>query len=309
MKRHIFACSVFAACIFVSSVGYSQVPSRARIAQAKAKCDSMHPGNIALKAVCHQSVDMYVLRKRLEASNKHRKIALKGALQKLEKKREAGMKSLATLLRQSMADMRATVRNANSSAMRKLGSKMKARRIPQKVVSRPRLVRPSMGVQFPVVMPAPGSYAAATFPAGMRFYVQIAMLRQGARNWFRQHIPFRVVVIKNGLPLAVSHPGGTFQEFYADLDGDGQPEPHPYKGVNPGLSDELYVAHRPCRPNRLCETIDIIFLRETGDYVRVPGIPPQPLWGDSVRVRVRKFAHAGRWRVMAFDGIGERHND
>lgn len=168
------------------------------------------------------------------------------------------------------------------------------------LVAAPRLAQPPVGyVGTPhTVLPAPGQYAAATFDvSGNR--LKIENLAWGVEKWARGSIAVRVIVRKNGRVIPVAHPDPSWpwDEIYADLDGDGQPERAPYKAFDPLATDAVHIASVGPR-----DRIELVYLVDTGKRVMVPGYQPQILWGDGKRVLYDRVDAIGRWRTDANSG-------
>ncbi len=261
-----------------------------------------HPGNspddVRGRAECLAHVDAFVTKRKLEAQSsqlaslkRDQKAALKRAA---DQARKAAAKAAAAAVQRIQTEaLKRQERSARTQAKKPVAAPKPRRHVHRHPVRR---VRVPARVPFQVVE-RPGRYAAATTPEGMLHYIQIKALRLGAKHWFRDDVKFRVVIVKNGIPLAVSYPGGNFQEFYADLSGDGKrPDRRPHKGVNPVYTDEVFVTFKPG------DRIRIVFLRQTVHAVPVPGVGLQPVWGYPVRVDLTVPSKAGRWMKAAFSG-------
>ncbi len=287
MERKIITGLIFVACLFSSGVALSVVPTQGMINAARVRCHKLHPNprgserDKVFLPQCLKTVDDYVARKKDEkriADLTAERDAAKAKAEQVAKEAEA-VKLAAEAKAKVVAPVPTQREEVQAS---EAGQRRMLPRIPR-------------GAPYRVVR-APGQYAAATSPAGMNYYLKIKALKLGARNWFREDVNFRVVIIKNGLPLAVAYPNGHFNEFYADLDGNGKVDSDPYKGVDPTLTDVVYVSYLPG------DSVRIVFLRETVDFVDVPGFAPQQIWGYSVNVKPILPNKPGKWRVLAFNG-------
>ncbi len=85
----------------------------------------------------------------------------------------------------------------------------------------------------------------------------------------------RVLITNHGIPVPVWAPEGAasgFTEVYADMNRDGQPDPTPYKVLDPRLQDDFWVTWRAG------DDLRVIYLREAGDVLAIQGLPLQTLW-------------------------------
>lgn len=85
----------------------------------------------------------------------------------------------------------------------------------------------------------------------------------------------RVLILNNGIPVPVWAPRGIpsgFTEVYADLDLDDKPDPTAYKVLNPSRQSGFYATWRAG------DDLQVIYLRESGSVLEIPGFPLQTLW-------------------------------
>lgn len=85
----------------------------------------------------------------------------------------------------------------------------------------------------------------------------------------------RVIVMNHGIPVPVWAPQGVpsgFIEVYADLDLDGKPDATAYKVLNPSVQNGFYATWR------VYDNLKVIYLRESGSVLEIPGFPLQTLW-------------------------------
>ncbi len=84
----------------------------------------------------------------------------------------------------------------------------------------------------------------------------------------------RIVLMKNGSPIAVAHGGAPvrFETFYADTDGDGVVDTTPYNGFNPNSTPHLFVN---CSDGDMFETVILV---QSDQIVLIPGQAPQRVW-------------------------------
>jgi len=151
------------------------------------------------------------------------------------------------------------------------------------------------------IVSSPGQYAATTYEVdGPRLWV--SDLSEGVERHLRRSVhdggDIKIVVRKNGVPVPIAHAGSIlFEEFYADLNNDGRPDPLPYRGVDPHAVSNLYISHVSPR-----DTVEILYLLPTGKLLLVPGLPPQILWGLEARVELDRVRIFGRYRIYARTG-------
>jgi hypothetical protein len=85
----------------------------------------------------------------------------------------------------------------------------------------------------------------------------------------------RVIVMNHGIPTPVWSPPGVpsgFIEIYADLDGNGEPDPMPYKVLDSARQDGFYVTYRKG------DNLQVMYLRDSGVVLEIPGYPLQTVW-------------------------------
>lgn len=85
----------------------------------------------------------------------------------------------------------------------------------------------------------------------------------------------RVLIVNHGIPIPVWAPPGVpsgFTEVYADLDLDGKPDPVAYKVLDPSRQSGFYATWRSG------DDLQVIYLRESGTVLEIPGLPLQTLW-------------------------------
>jgi hypothetical protein len=90
----------------------------------------------------------------------------------------------------------------------------------------------------------------------------------------------RVLVLNHGTPVPVFAPENTvsgFVEIYADLDNDDEPDPVPYKALDPFFQDDLWVTWRDG------DDLRVVYLRDSGKVVAVEGFRPQIIWRPPLR--------------------------
>lgn len=166
-----------------------------------------------------------------------------------------------------------------------------------------------MGAPFQIIDP-PGSNAAATWDmfGGSPFRVEVYSINQGAGKWFGRSGMQRVVVKKNGQPLAVAYRGPPptgvqFMDFYVDLNGDKKADEMPVKGFDPSGPDSIYVGYQPG------DTIELVFLVpiSTIAVMVAPGISrTETVWGNPKRLLFHENSvshdQSGRPQISARTG-------
>lgn len=283
---------------FTSSVALAQataIPTDAQVTAEKVACDTKYnPANVATslkvsvalaQELCKGQVDMRVLEAKAKAAgSKNDKIEAELAHQR-------------------------TMLDAISKSLKALESAPKAE--PQRPTPQPpqAAMPPAMtGAPF-MVVEAPGQLVATTrdLPELTSRY-KILNIGEAARHFLNQKtVNARVVVLKNGRPLAVSDPSpeclrnprlpNCFTEFFADMDNDGVPEFDSYKGINPAFLDTVYVATEPG------DMITIVYLVPKGNRkVAAQGASLQTLWGYPVRVKLHTVERMGRYQISVFSG-------
>lgn len=97
--------------------------------------------------------------------------------------------------------------------------------------------------------------------------LKLDRLSAGARKWAKGHSRVMVLVTNRGgsMPVSVPEPGRptNFVEVYADLDGDGQTEPVPYKVVDTSRVQTLWMGWLAS------DDLDVWYLVPSGQYERV----------------------------------------
>jgi len=220
----------------------------------------------------------------------------------LEIKRKEGDTKVASeieLLRMQMRSLELQIKQ--QERLLKKAAKAEESKTPEPATPQAQPPRPSLppvaGYQ---VIDAPGRYSASTvdspeFPSRVR----IRGLWFAAQKLINWNIPeARVVFLKNGIPLAVTHPGARpFNEFYADLNRDGKPDPTPYKGVDPTFVDSVFIPFQPG------DKIEIVYLTNTQKLVAVNGLPPLPLWGHGKKMLIDNLNTPGKWMYWGYEGV------
>lgn len=281
-----------AAVLFIATCSNLNVVSATEtvttVAAARAEChkqyaDQTKTAVILARGICLQRVDISVLELKQAQGDKKVEGELKRQREQLE------------IIVKSQKELEETMR-AQAKAQAEAA---KATPAPQLPVPAQTTVPAFTGAPY-LVVDMPGRYVASTFEmAEMPLCTEIYAINQGAFKWFNRGGPMRVVVIKNGQPLAVIHPGNQFNEFYADLNGDGKPDRTPYKGIDPSFVDTVYTGYQKG------DAISLVFLAPTGKMVAVNGVPAQVLWGDAQQVDYKtsiSFDSNGRPTIHARTG-------
>lgn len=86
----------------------------------------------------------------------------------------------------------------------------------------------------------------------------------------------RVLVTNHGVPMNVwvpqkDAPSG-FVEAYVDFNGDDEVDPNPYKVLDIGIQSQVFMTWRAG------DEIEIVYLRESGKVLAIPGLPLQTIW-------------------------------
>lgn len=295
----------------VSSIALAQAvqaPTAAQIEQKKEECRqaaAKNPpsviNNLALDA-CIKNVDLKAQEFRLLAAGSENAEFRKGI-----EKEISHLKILLDSLEKSIKGL--------SAAQQK---PQPAPQAPQPPADQPQQAQQApvppapmmMGVPFQVIE-VEGRNAAVTrdLPQmGSRW--EIVHIAQAGQHFLGQQDPIdmRVVVMKNGRPLAVTDPSpdcmrnprlqGCFTEFFADLNHDGVPEAFPYRGIDPAFVNVVYIAIEPK------DRVEFVYLTaQPFKKVAANGIPPQPFWGNPVKVSFGKARKVGRFSLSAHAAI------
>ncbi len=291
----------------VPSVAFAAGHTQADVDVAKAKCAETYKATttdgILARGQCMLRIDIIVLAERQAAGDKSVEVELKAMRGKLE-----GIESTLKVIKDAQV-AQATQETAA------------ARQPPKKEESPPKKAQPATTAApapvqppaFPagtpgapyVVMEMPGQYAASTFPIpGMISRVRLMYLKMAVGMWFSHYgltqRLVRVVVYKNGQPLAIVHPGNRYEEFYADMNNDGRPDATPYRGVDPSFVDTIFVGYRED------DQISVDYLIPSGNMIAIPGLPPQMLWRTAIRVGPYSYDGFGDWAQFLYIGGGKR---
>jgi hypothetical protein len=256
----------------ISSIAFAQtaeVPTEAQIAAKKAECDAKFAGTSTsmtlARSQCHLAVSITVLEFKSRAD---------GAGAREIKKELAQQRTLLDSITKTLKALEAA---SKQTPKPEVAATPQQQPQPQAGMMPPQ----QMGVPFQV-MEAP--YAAATWDmfGGSPFRAEIYSINQGAINLFGRSGMQRVVVYRNGQPIAVAHKGAPvrFLEFYTDLNGDKKPDSIPAKGFDPMFLDTIFVGYEPG------DTIELVYLIPVST-VLVSGLPPQTVWGSPRRLRFK----------------------
>lgn len=303
--------------LLFSSIAFAQtveIPSPAQIAALKAECEKKHVGAttaaVLARAQCDLAMSITVLEFKERSADADKKIA---ASERAEIKKElVFQRAMLDSIEKSMKALAVPKQEPQKPAPVQVPVD-KDSEPQQGQAPPPQFTAASMGVPFQVIE-LPGRLAALTrdLPELTSRY-EIVKIGQAGQHFLDQQekIDMRVVVLKNGQPLAVSNPSaecgqnprlpGCFTEFYADLNRDGQPELIPYKGIDPAFLNTVYVATE--RNDR----IEFVYLlpvpyRAVGAHM----LPIQTFWGNPVKVAFQKVAKTGRFIVTAY-AANEQH--
>lgn len=311
--------------LLFSSIAFAQtveIPSPAQIASLKAECEKKHVGAtidaVLGRAQCDLAMSITVLEFKERSADADKKMA---ASERAEIKKElVFQRTMLDSIEKSLKALAVPKLDQQGQGTQPiLESASKVPVLPtqpeqeQGQAPPPQFTAASMGVPFQVIE-LPGRLAALTrdLPELTSRY-EIVKIGQAGQHFLDQQekIDMRVVVLKNGQPLAVSNPSaecgqnprlpGCFTEFYADLNRDGQPELIPYKGIDPAFLNTVYVATD--RNDR----IELVYLLPVPyKAVGVHRLPIQIFWGNPVKVAFQKVAKTGRFPVTAY-AANEQH--
>lgn len=120
------------------------------------------------------------------------------------------------------------------------------------------------------IISAPGQYAAATFD-NAEWFSRVCLTNLGLgvywtfKNTFSlqkdEVIASRIIVLKNGVSLAIMTPKGLSEQVYVDMNNDGRPESQTFYAVDPAFVNDLYVQVTPQ------DDIQLIWLTSTGLFI------------------------------------------
>jgi hypothetical protein len=178
---------------------------------------------------------------------------------------------------------------------------------PSKKVVKTAVVQVSAPVQvhgFRVV-DTPGRFVASTYKLpGMTQYFRVRSIgaSRNLNRWLNStpH-DVRVVVVKHGQPIAVTHPGPqgsyTTRPIYVDLNNDGQPESLPQHAVDPRVVSDVYVS---CLQG---EKFELVYLVKSGRDVAMPNGQLISIWKVGRRTTFVKPGYGGQ-NILASNGSG-----
>jgi len=264
----------------------NQVPTKEEIDSAYEFCDTRFDGSasamILARDACKRNVDIKVLKRKQEAGEE----GASGKLMALQKQVDVLKEVQAGLADQKPVP----VPSSDPSPQ------------PQPQPQGPLLPAFVGGVQFGVI-DTPGQLAATTRDVEGIDRLWVQSLLDGVRYFRRGANQVRVVVRKNGIvvPVAQPDPSVPFDEFYGDINNDGQPDQRPYKGLDPSRIDDVYISNVGPR-----DVIELVYLVPTGRLVTIAGLPPQVLWGRPVRTQLDRLSDTGRWKMSATTAVALR---
>ncbi len=276
----------------ISSTGSQALALSSRVQKAVAQCDTTYEGEAGRlqRILCNLDVRLGGLESQAKGTGDS--AAIRRELDQARKRRAELAEAVKLLAQAAKKD---EVKQRRPAKKKQGGSAGDAE--PQKKKRKKKRPRPApqalaQGPPTFQVVERPGQYAALTFePVGVSNRLRIHDLTSGVRKWLKGGVPAgqaRLVLIKNGQPVAITHPGGQFNTFYADMDGDGKPEGRPYAGVNPGMVQDLYI------PWRQGDQAQLVYLTDTGLEVEIQGRGTYPIWGNGVRVRTPSPSNPGK---------------
>ncbi|MBI2475587.1 hypothetical protein HYV69_04175 [Candidatus Uhrbacteria bacterium] len=281
-----FMCVVL---VLVPSAASAQVPTREEINGAYEFCDTRFSGTVSAmilaRDACKRSVDVKVLQRKQEAGEE-------GAAKNLE--------AMQAQLKQIQSELKlAQAKPAEPTAPAGPSSDPAPQPQPPQGPSLPAFVG---GVPFGVI-DTPGQLAATTRDVEGIDRLWVQSLLDGVRYFRRGANQVRVVVRKNGVvvPVAQPDPSVPFDEFYGDINNDGQPDSRPYKGVDTSKVDDVYISNVGPR-----DVIELVYLVPTGRLVTIAGLSQQILWGRPVRTKLDRLSDSGRWKMSATTAVALR---
>lgn len=266
--------------------------------QAVAFCEAKYAGATSTarlqQVLCIQEQNLRILEARLQKGEG----ALKAEVDRLRKELEAAKAAPQTRpgSEPSIAPTPGKVAEARA-AIEKRVAELKAGKAKPAQPSPPPVATPPpaphlSGAPYRIV-PTPGQFAAATFPIdGPNLNVQ--HLSWALEKFVRGADQVRIVVRKNGALIPIAQADGNLGVVYADLNRDGMPDRSAYSSVDPSAINEFWVPNVGPR-----DKIEVIYLVPTGKMIAIPGLPPQILWGDPVRVQLDPVPRTGRWLMDA----------
>jgi len=261
--------------------------------QIIAQCDAMHPGTdfqaSLQKEFCRVNENQQILLKRLRQLEAHReqsdKLSGTAASPGSTGATKVNLDQTLVQVQQLLAKLQNPAQTAEPSSAKDGAASAKS-------------APPSPAVR---IVSSPGQYAATTYEVdGPLLWVSglPGGVDQHLRLSVNNGVDIRIVVRKNGVPVPVAHAGSIlFEEFYADINNDGRPDPLPYRGVDPQAVSDLFISHVSPR-----DRIEILYLLPTGKLLLVPNFPPQILWGLEARVKLDRVSVFGRRRINARNG-------
>jgi hypothetical protein len=197
---------------------------------------------------------------RVEAGQDEIRDQLSDIQQSLDEMKTDGAEQTAQVpIGSSVAQSRTTTYSTERSPTAQVGG------APYRVVPRPSLV---------------SVYSALTSEEADTLHVTSLEHENSARQCGGIASDARILVTNHGTPVPVWAPQGVqsgFSEIYADLNGDGQPDPAPYKTLDPTHQDDLFVTWRSG------DDLRVVYLREAGRVVSIPDLPLQTLWRPATR--------------------------
>ena len=291
---------VLVAILFTSTLAFASEPTKVwsdeLVAQAKKECLTQeYPGSDEAKLMsrlqCLTGIDMQVLKQKQAAGDKK----VEAALAQITAKSELLDQMIAAQAEAAQAKVEAD-KLAEEKAKK---AALLARRNMQ-------VGGPMMPVAPYAIIDAPGRYLAATWemPEMMASRIKIEALELTLRGiFYLENAQVRIVVMKNGQPLAIAHPGAPngaprFNEFYADIDGDNKPEPTAYKGADVTFTNQVYVSYVPG------DQVQIYFLVPSGKMLAIPGMPPQTMWKTLGAFSLQPpQAIQRKWDMTPYNGV------
>ncbi len=264
MRSNIFQWAFVIACFIgiadAVAAGPEKVLTDELVAQVKKACMAQeYEGSDEVKLVsrlqCLNGIDMKMLKQRQAAGDKK----LEAAIAKME----------------AQAAMFDQLLKAQSEAAKVAAEQAKKAEVIKR--RQQQMGGAMMPMMAPVVLDRPGRYLAATWEMAEMAESRIRIQDIGVtlRSNLQMKGSARIVIKKNGVTLAIAHPGVTngmpaFNAFYADLDNDGQPDTTVdangrtvytiYRGAD-ALNDQLFTSYRPG------DYLEVFFLVDSGKSI------------------------------------------